>query len=470
MGLVHAVGTPQGSLDLLAQAALAAEEGAKQAWQAWRSQYDIDTTPWSEVRMLGAVAARIDLLEPDCPIRQRILGIRKFLWVQSQFCIRQGLGGLRALNRAGIPVLLLKGAARIARDPSSAQERLIRDVDVLVPLGLAQQAHDCLQVDGWSLVQQDWQVKMRQSAPIAGHHGWAMEKDRSEIDLHHFSNFLNRLQGDDEGLWRRALTLDWQGVAVQVPSPADALLIALVHGLRWSVESAADWTIDACAIIDEARLDWQDFLDESRRRMLEAIMLAGLDYLRLALNKPIPDFVIATLRQACDQPRRVEQRQYAISALPQRFGDINTAGFMAARRALRRAGLEGSRPVISNHLLKRFREVSAPRSKLQFRIPVDGFTADWLIVKVELDLSAVPQVRTVLGRFVADGLSLSMVRDVHAPEVPADVPFRFSLCVPRVLWQLRMLEKVGFIYSLPEDPGLGSIAAPLEITLYAGPR
>ena len=419
--------------------------------------------------MLGAVAARIDILEPGCPIRQRILGIRKFLWVQSQFCIRQGLGGLRALNRAGIPVLLLKGAARIARDPSAAQERLIRDVDVLVPLDLAQQAHDGLLADGWSLVQQDWQVKMRQAAPIAGHHGWALEKNRSEIDLHHFSNFLNRLQGDDEGLWRRALTLDWQGVVVQVPSPADALLVALVHGLRWSVEHAADWTIDACAILDEGRLDWQDFLDESHRRMLEAIMLAGLDYLRLALNRAIPDFVIETLRQACDQARQVEQRQYAASALPLRFADVNTAGFMAARRALRRGGLEGSRPVMSSHLLKRYSGMSAPHGNLQFKVPAAGFTADWLIVKVELDLAVVPQVRTVLGRFVVSGLFLSIVRDVHAPDAPV-TPFHFTLCVPRVLWQLRMLEKIGFIYFLPDNPDLDPIAAPLKITLYADPR
>ena len=283
------------SLDLLAKAALAPRDVATAAWLAWRAAYDIDTTPWNEVRMLGAVAARIDALEPNSPIRPRVFGIRKFLWVQSQICLKNCESGLAALEQSRVPMMLMKGAARTARDPLSVQERLIRDVDVLVPMNQQAQAFEALQQAAWSIAHTPWQVKMHELGPIASHHAWSFSKGKSEIDLHHVSNHLNRLRGDDDGFWARAVPTVWQGKAVFIPSAADALLIALIHGVRWSQDRSADWTVDACALLDEGPLDWDVFLQEARARQIQAHLYTGLAYLRDALHKPIPAAVMSTL-------------------------------------------------------------------------------------------------------------------------------------------------------------------------------
>ncbi len=439
-------------LDLLARAALAPRAEAASAWRDWRAAYDIDTTPWSEVRMLGAVAARIDDLEPDAAIRPRVHGIRKFLWVKSQICLKAALGGVAALNRAGIPVLLMKGAARIALDPASAQERLIRDLDALVPLGRAQSAYEALQEAGWSLVPDAWQLDLRQWSPIAGHHAWSLAKDGSEFDLHHFSNHLNRLRGDDDGLWSRARPRRWQGVDVCLPAPADALLIALVHGVRWSEESAADWTVDASALIDGGAVDWSVFLQEAEIRLLQAPLLAALLYLRHALHKVIPDQVVNGLQAGLDPLHGEELEQYVSSPSPATGQQIATASRMATRRALARSGQ--TIQVADASLHSQVRQLSVkhhPAGKLgTFELPEDDGTGGWLIVKAVIDRPASGADLRLKAEFRAPGLALASVvlaEPMPSGSGPHEPPF-LRVAIPAVLLQLRGIRELGFCYEM----------------------
>ena len=142
---------PRGPMDLLAKAILAPEREARVAWREWRSAYDIDKTPWNEVRMLGAIAPRLIWLEPTADIAARISGIQKFLWVHSEICLRECAAALQALRKAGIPTLFMKGLARLAQHPQAIKERLIRDADVLVPFDMHEAAAEALIKAGWVL-------------------------------------------------------------------------------------------------------------------------------------------------------------------------------------------------------------------------------------------------------------------------------------------------------------------------------
>ena len=111
--------------------------------------------------MLAAVASRIATLEEDADVRPRVEGIRKFLWVHTQMCLEPAGPALGALSEAGIPVLLTKGAARVVAQPASAHERLIRDVDVLVPLKSAERALALVRGAGWTLREPPWAIRAR---------------------------------------------------------------------------------------------------------------------------------------------------------------------------------------------------------------------------------------------------------------------------------------------------------------------
>ena len=64
--------------------------------------------------------------------------------------IAQATTALCCMVDAGIPVMLLKGAARIAAEPDSARARMAHDVDVLVPPERFVDAMDALFDAGWT--------------------------------------------------------------------------------------------------------------------------------------------------------------------------------------------------------------------------------------------------------------------------------------------------------------------------------
>lgn len=466
MSVNKPLGTPTGSLDLLARAALAPTEQARLAWQAWRLEHDIDTTPWNEVRMLGAVAARIDELEDDSPLRPRVLGIRKFLWVQSQICLQQGLTGLAALARADMPALVFKGAARIARNASTAQERLIRDVDVLVPLGRELAAFKTLEQAGWEIVDLPWQLNLRKLAPVAGHHAWSLRKGKAEIDLHHFSNHLNRLKGDDDGLWARSQALTWRGVPIRVPCATDALLIALIHGVRWSQDNDADWTIDSCALIDGGEVDWKIFLQEARLRCLQVIVCAGLRYLREALDKRIPDWLISALTAETDSDLEGELRQYTSSGKQLYASDLAAASAIAVRRATRGKPLLRPSRMSSEPVAERKISLASAAEVSWAPVPVHRGHYEWWILEVQARLATPAQAEAAIAQLKLPGMLLGLTR--RSPPHSADdarlATFKWAIYKP--LLADRFVEAVGFSFLFSSLPTSLESPSPSPIPIH----
>ncbi len=467
MSVSKPLGTPTGSLDLLARAALAPTAQARLAWQAWRREHDIDTTPWNEVRMLGAVAARIDELEADSPIRPRVLGIRKFLWVQSQICLQQCLTGLAALARADIPTLVFKGAARIALDASTAQERLIRDVDVLVPLGRELAAFQTLEQAGWEIVDLPWQLHLRKLAPVAGHHAWSLRKGKAEIDLHHFSNHLNRLKGDDDGLWARSQVLTWRGVPIRVPCATDALLIALIHGVRWSVDNDADWTIDACSLIDGGKVDWKIFLQEARLRCVQVIVCAGLRYLREALDKRIPDRLISALTAETDIEQEGELRMYTSSPKQIYASEAADASAMALRRVTRgKPFLRPSR--MSSEPVAALKSSLASSAEVHWApVPVHRGHDEWWILEVQARLATPALAEAAIAQLNLPGMLLGLTRR-STPNRADDARLAtFKWAIYKPLLAGRFVEAVGFACSFRSVPAAPDSSIPIHIRWFS---
>lgn len=320
------------SLDRLCVAALGDTEAARQAWSEWLKEQDIDRASWSEVRLLGVVAGRLPDLATGNLAERRLPGIRKFLWVQTQGCLQACAPLLKEIAAQGVPILLLKGAARIALDPRSAAERLIRDVDILVPPADANRTLRLAISRGW--IFDGWQVSARQRDPHAAHHAWSVREPGGELDIHHFSNHLNRLDGDDDGMWSRAVPATILGSRCVVAAAADALLTSLVHGVRYSTDGARDWMVDAYELVRTNTVDWGLFCEEVRRRKLEAIAVEGIAQIEHAAGREIvPQTVRATLGSAQGAARDAELRAYAEAIWPREPAQQEALATMAIERA-----------------------------------------------------------------------------------------------------------------------------------------
>lgn len=90
-----------------------------------------------------------------------------------------------ALGKAGIPAVLLKGAAYVMADLPPAQGRLFADIDILVPKAALDQAESTLRLHGWhsshhSAYDQRYYRRWMHELPPMQH-----IRRRSNLDVHH---------------------------------------------------------------------------------------------------------------------------------------------------------------------------------------------------------------------------------------------------------------------------------------------
>ncbi len=200
---------------------------------------------------------------------------------------------------------------------------------------------------------------------------------------------LNRNPDDDAGLWARARPASFQGVPVMLPSPADSLLLTIVHGVRHSEEGIADWAIDAAAEIDRGAVDWQVLEAETAARRLHAPVLAGLSYLAERLGRPVPMALLKRLVSALKEPFLSEFATYVQTATP-RVEQMRACVAAASRRvldALERQGIALSDEPPAVMLRERTMTIPAVlrEFKVELSVPKGIGMTDRARVRVEVD-------------------------------------------------------------------------------------
>ena len=134
-----------------------------------------------------------------------------------------------ALSAAGIPCMLLKGAAYEAVGASPAGGRLFGDVDVMVP-------HEQLLATETALVKNGWMTTKLDAYDQRYYRKWMHEippmlhlKRRTAIDVHHtILPPTAALKPDPAKLWERAVGVPGKP-ALYVLSPEDMVLHSATH-------------------------------------------------------------------------------------------------------------------------------------------------------------------------------------------------------------------------------------------------
>ncbi len=272
----------------LLAAGLLADREALAAWSQWREYIDLDDVPVAELRLIPLACRNLGAgLEGD-PDSGRVRGIYRNCWARNQLLLRTAAPTVAALEAAGVPTLLAKGAAIVAAGHGDAGSRWMADVDVVVPPDRADLAHDVLREAGWI------NHHGRPSELMATTHGSAYENaDRHLIDLHWRAFWL---PASDDGLWADARPAEIAGVETRVASPADMLLHACVHGATWVSGGQFDWIADAHVLASAAGdAEWEALVAGARARGIQAFVVPVLEYLAKRLASPVPDAVVAEL-------------------------------------------------------------------------------------------------------------------------------------------------------------------------------
>lgn len=117
---------------LLRAALLTDREAVAEAFAEWKSLVRFDDVEIGTFRMLPLVYRNLERHGVEDELMGRLRGIYRQSWFRNQLVRRAGLDTVRALNRAGISPLLIKGAALATMVYGDGALRPMEDFDLVV--------------------------------------------------------------------------------------------------------------------------------------------------------------------------------------------------------------------------------------------------------------------------------------------------------------------------------------------------
>jgi hypothetical protein len=258
--------------------------GAGMDWMKYIRLVDRHRTPALSWAALG----RVPGLEIPEPARQE-------LQKRSDACRMQAVSQclllaqiLKAFNRAGIPVMTLKGPILSFDLYGDLGLRQCHDLDIAVTPADLPSAQACMEKLGWRLDStwiplspRQWEVVLRHEHDLSflhSHTGCILE-------LH----WRNQWDSPDQiaARWARSIPSIWQGSSHEALNPIDLVLYLCSHGGRhaWA---RAKWLGDLARIHAEGKLDWEVTLSAARGTGQERPLLAGLSLLQEVYGLPLP--------------------------------------------------------------------------------------------------------------------------------------------------------------------------------------
>jgi hypothetical protein len=276
---------PAGWQERQAQA-VAEAIGASPDWAEYIRLVDRHRTP----ALSWAALQRLPELEIPQPARQQLqkrseASRRKVLSHSLQLA-----AVLKAFNRAGIPVMPLKGPLLSLELYGDVTLRQAKDLDLAVDTGDLPAAQACLQNIGWRmdstwfpLTPRQWQSFLQHEHELTLVHAQAV----GILELH-WQNIWDA-PGQSAARWDRSIPSLWQECGYRAMDPIDRVLYLCSHGGEhaWS---RGKWMGDLARIYTLGLVDWEAVLDRARDTGQRWPLLAGLRLLNEAYGLPLPRF------------------------------------------------------------------------------------------------------------------------------------------------------------------------------------
>ncbi len=287
------------SQELLLKAALLPGADALEAWQRWQSITDLDDAPPGSYRLLPLIQRNLEPLGADYPDSGRLKGTRRRTWVQNQLLFRAAAHILRSFRAAGVETMLLRGAALVAANYHDPGVRPMRNTDILVPFGQAQQAARLLRDGGWREIN----LALSSLTPGFGrlHSSIAFRSPEDvEVRLHWHVLSCCRSAKVDQWFWSAATPAEFYGAETRILNASDQLLYSCLASLQWRYEPPFWRVADAMAILNademiNGTINADRFVSLASAQRLQFPLYRALDDLRVAFGAPIPEALLGSL-------------------------------------------------------------------------------------------------------------------------------------------------------------------------------
>lgn len=201
---------------------------------------------------------------------------------------------LRAFQTAGLPVMLLKGAALGKTVYGFVPSRPMLDLDILIPVERRQEALTIALATGWASTPlsqyQDFYSEHHHLPPL-------VDQRTGQFNLELHTGLMTAGHPFDwpiAELWARARPLP-DGLA-QVPAVGDMLLHNVVH-FAWShMARFGPWRAFRDTEMLHGSIDWNEFVAECHRRKAASAAYWTLHLARMHAGVAVPEKVEAALQ------------------------------------------------------------------------------------------------------------------------------------------------------------------------------
>jgi hypothetical protein len=244
------------------------------------------------------------------PLADRFRGIRRNFWVRNLNAMAFAKRLFAAFDQAGVPFIVLKGAALIACYLADRSLRPMGDIDILVPEDVLANAIAVLTTmnlhPGGMYARHLMRSDFRSRSPGYGFIGGSDQY----IDLHWKALHLDRRPEADDRFWQAHRKASLDGMPIRVLDPAHQLIHICAHAAQTGAAAAAEqWPADAILVIrGSPDLCVERLISEADYRGLSAIIADGLGFLAQEFNVSIPNVAISHMRAAASWTERAELR------------------------------------------------------------------------------------------------------------------------------------------------------------------
>ncbi|HUQ82054.1 MAG TPA: nucleotidyltransferase family protein, partial [Gemmatimonadaceae bacterium] len=277
---------PSDEQRLLLDAALFDGDRATNAFRAWRSTVQLEAEfSRGSYRLLPLVYHNMLQLGMRDPLMGRLKGVYRRSWYETHQLFHRTQPLVKQLADAGIDVMLLKGAPLALSYYGNVALRPMADLDISVPQHRLADALGIMRRLGWrfSADPDAEMVRFRHAVQCFG-------PDGSEVDLHWRVMYEIPEDAGDAEFWTTSEALDFMGTAVRQPDPTHTLLLIVVHGIRWNIETPVRWIPDALAVLRTraADIDWGRLLALATQYRVTYRLGLGLTYRAETRSAAIP--------------------------------------------------------------------------------------------------------------------------------------------------------------------------------------
>ncbi len=213
----------------------------------------------------------------------------------------------KALTKAGVPIILLKGAAYVMADLPPARGRFFTDIDIMVPKCRLNEVEAALMLHGWAATHHDaydqryYRTWMHELPPMR--HG----KRATVIDVHHaILPETAALHPEPEKLCAAACALDGYD-DLKVFAPVDMVLHSSAHLFHdGELENGLRDLVDIDGLLchfGSLPSFWSELVARAQELELTRPLFYALRYAASCLHTPIPPDTIEAARIGC--PNRI---------------------------------------------------------------------------------------------------------------------------------------------------------------------